>query len=114
MLICDHHLPAGASVPTGATVLCPPQVDCSYPNPYLAACGVSLKVAQALLADHPRYDDIVLSLCKLAAVGTVADMVPLTSAENRAIVTVGLEQLNRPRHHAGRGDAAGCQRSAGC
>ena len=37
VLICDHHLPAGASVPHGAIVLCPPQRDCDYPNPSLAA-----------------------------------------------------------------------------
>lgn len=101
VLICDHHLPAGASVPDGATVLCPPQVGCSYPNRGLAACGVSLKLAQALLRDHPKRDGILLSLLKLAAIGTVADLVPLSTRENRAIVAVGLAQLNGPRHHPG-------------
>lgn len=101
VLICDHHLPAGESVPSNAIVLCPPQADCSYPNPYLAACGVSLKLAQALLADHPKFEAIFRSLLKLAAIGTVADLVPLTSAENRAIVSLGLAELNRGPHHAG-------------
>ena len=101
VLVCDHHLPAGESVPSDAIVLCPPQQDCRYPNPHLAACGVSLKVAQGLLRDHRRRDDIVRSLLKLAAVGTVADMVPLTSLENRAIVNLGLAELNGGRHSPG-------------
>lgn len=101
VLVCDHHLPAGESVPEGAIVLCPPQQGDTYPNPYLAACGISLKVAQALLADHRAYDRILLSLLKLAAIGTVADLVPLTTRENRTIVAVGLDQLNRGGHHVG-------------
>jgi single-stranded-DNA-specific exonuclease len=101
VLICDHHLPAGSAVPDNALVLCPPQQGCTYPNPHLAACGITLKLAQALLTDHPRRDAVVRSLLKLAAVGTVADMVPLTTLENRAIVALGLAELNRGPHHAG-------------
>lgn len=101
VLICDHHLPAGAAVPGGATVLCPPQSGCSYPNRHLAACGVSFKLAQALLGDHPKRDAIFSSLLKLAAIGTVADLVPITTLENRAIVAHGLDQLNRGSHQAG-------------
>lgn len=101
VLICDHHLPSGASVPEAATVLCPPQMGCEYPNRGLAACGVSLKLAQALLAHHPKRDAILRSMLKLAAIGTVADMVPLDTLENRAIVTLGLAELNGGRHHAG-------------
>ena len=101
VLICDHHLPPGSDVPQGAVVLCPPQKDCDYPNPHLAACGVSLKLAQAMLCEHPRFEQIFNSMLKLAAIGTVADMVPLTTAENRAIVTLGLRELNEARHGAG-------------
>lgn len=102
VLVCDHHLPAGEAVPDDALVLCPPQQGCTYPNPALAACGVSLKLAQGLLQHHHRaWDRILLSLLKLAAVGTVADMVPLNTLENRAIVTLGLQQLNAGGHHPG-------------
>ncbi|MCB9670211.1 MAG: single-stranded-DNA-specific exonuclease RecJ [Alphaproteobacteria bacterium] len=104
VLICDHHLPPGESVPEEAIVLCPPKAECTYPNPYLAACGVSLKLATALLHDHPRFDLVLRSLLKLAAIGTVADLVPLTSAENRAIVSLGLRELNVGRHHPGLGE----------
>ncbi len=102
VLICDHHLPEGASVPEGALVLCPPQLGDPYPNRSLAACGVSLKLAQGLLqGHHPKWDLILRSLLKLGAVGTVADMVPLTTLENRAIVAMGLQSLNAGGHHPG-------------
>ena len=96
VIICDHHLPAGESVPERAyAVLCPPQHGCRYPNKSLAACGVSLKLAQALLADHPKRDQLIYSMLKVAAIGTVADVVDLSGLENRAIVALGLEQIRR-------------------
>ena len=102
VLVCDHHLPAGEAVPADAVaVLCPPQEGCSYPNPALAACGVSLKLAQALLAQHPRRDDMLRSMMKMAAIGTVADVVDLSTLENRAIVALGLDALNRGPHAPG-------------
>ncbi len=102
VLVCDHHLPADAEVPDNATaVLCPPQKDCTYPNPALAACGVSLKVAQALLARHPKRERLLRSFLKLAAIGTVADVVDLSTAENRAIVALGLDELSRGPHSPG-------------
>ncbi len=102
VIICDHHLPGGASVPADArVVLCPPQDGCDYPNPSLAACGVSLKLAQALLSDHPKYDLLLASMLKVAAIGTVADIVDLGTPENRAIVALGLEALRTGRHSPG-------------
>ncbi len=102
VIVCDHHLPDGESVPPDAfAVLCPPRPECSYPNPALAACGVSLKLAQALLADHPRYDAILDSMLKIAAIGTVADVVDLGTLENRSIVALGLQQLSVGRHTPG-------------
>lgn len=102
VLVCDHHLPADAAVPDNATaVLCPPQAGCDYPNPALAACGVSLKVAQALLAEHPKRDRLLRSFLKLAAIGTVADVVDLSTEENRAIVALGLQALSRGPHSPG-------------
>ena len=101
VLICDHHLPSGAAVPQDAIVLCPPQEGCTYPNGALAACGVSLKLATALLHHHAKWDVILLSMLKLGAIGTVADLVSLRTPENRAIVSLGLQRLNHPHHHAG-------------
>lgn len=101
VLICDHHLPAGFDVPPDAIVLCPPKADCDYPNPDLAACGVSLKLAQALLDGRPNQDRVLRSLMKLSAIGTVADVVSLAGPENRAIVAIGVEELNKSRHSPG-------------
>ena len=102
VIILDHHLPPDTDVPADATaVLCPPQKACSYPNPALAACGVSLKFAQALLSEHPKFDAIFRSMMKLAAIGTVADIVDLFTPENRAIVTLGLRELNEGTHSPG-------------
>lgn len=102
VIVCDHHLPDGASVPERAyAVLCPPQRGCPYPNKALAACGVSLKVAQALLSDHPKSELLIRSMMKVAAIGTVADVVDLSGLENRAIVSLGVEQLRRGRNAPG-------------
>lgn len=102
VIVCDHHLPPGEDVPERAyAVLCPKQDRCDYPNPELAACGLSLKVAQALLADHPRRTELIASLVKIAAIGTVADMVGLNTRENRAIVFEGLAGLSRPSRNHG-------------
>ncbi|MEO6726059.1 MAG: single-stranded-DNA-specific exonuclease RecJ [Blastocatellia bacterium] len=103
LIICDHHLPDGEDVPADAfAVLCPKgSSGLDYPNKHLAACGVSLKLAQALLADHPKRDAIVASLAKLTAIGTVADMVDLSVSENRAIVTYGLRGLSQPSNNPG-------------
>lgn len=101
-LVCDHHLPAGEDVPPDAlAVICPPQVGCSYPNKALAACGVSLKLATALLAGDSRRDDVLGSMLKLAAVGTIADVVDIAHPENRAIVAMGLDGLSHGRHSPG-------------
>ena len=94
VIVCDHHLPSGEAVPEAATaVLCPPQAGCPYPNKALAACGVSLKLASALLAKHPKRDAVILSMLKMAAIGTVADVVDLSTLENRAIVSLGIDAM---------------------
>ncbi len=102
VIVCDHHLPDGASVPEAAhAVLCPPQAGCGYPNKALAACGVSFKLAEALLGGHPRREAILRSMLKVVAIGTVADVVSLATPENHAIVALGLEELRRGRHSPG-------------
>ena len=102
VIVLDHHLPVGEGVPPSAyAVLCPPQAECNYPNKSLAACGISLKFAQAMLRNHPQYQAILRSMAKLAALGTVADVVSLRDRENRAIVSVGLDALNHDAHKPG-------------
>jgi single-stranded-DNA-specific exonuclease len=102
LIICDHHLPDGEDVPQDAfAVLCPKgSSGTDYPNKHLAACGVALKLADGLLEKHPKRADILESLAKLTAIGSIADMVDIGTGENRAIVTHGLKGLaSRGRNH---------------
>jgi single-stranded-DNA-specific exonuclease len=103
LIICDHHLPDGEDVPADAfAVLCPKgSSGVDYPNKHLAACGVSLKLADALLDGHAKREAILASLAKLAAIGAIADMVDLSATENRAIVAHGLKALNRRSNNPG-------------
>lgn len=102
LIICDHHLPDGEDVPQDAyAVLCPKgSSGTDYPNKHLAACGVALKLADALLENNPRREAVLESLAKLTAIGSIADMVDIGTDENRAIVTHGLKGLsNRSPNH---------------
>jgi single-stranded-DNA-specific exonuclease len=103
LIICDHHLPDGEDVPANAfAVLCPKgSSGIEYPNKHLAACGVSLKLSDALLEGHQKRLAILASLAKLTAIGTVADMVDLSEGENRAIVAHGLKILKERSNNAG-------------
>lgn len=89
VIITDHHA-CKESLPAAAAVIDPHRPDCAYPFKGLAGVGVALKLAMALGADWRDYVD-------LAALGTVADVMPLVE-ENRAMVHLGLEAINsRPR-----------------
>jgi len=103
LIICDHHLPDGEDIPADAfAVLCPKgSSGMDYPNKHLAACGVSLKLADALLDGHEKRGAILASLAKLTAIGTIADMVDLSASENRAIVAHGLQALNQRSNNPG-------------
>lgn len=103
LIICDHHLPDGEDVPADAfAVLCPKgSAGADYPNKHLAACGVSLKLAEALLDSHAKREAILASLAKLSAIGTIADMVDLSTVENRAIVAHGLRVLRERSNNPG-------------
>ncbi len=96
VIVTDHHLPE-AELPPALAVLNPNRPDCAYPEKNLCGAGVALKLIQALLANHPKRAAYVESFLKLAAIATVADVVPLTG-ENRVIVKRGLEGLRDVRN----------------
>ncbi|MEP7273581.1 MAG: single-stranded-DNA-specific exonuclease RecJ [Acidobacteriota bacterium] len=98
LIICDHHLPDGEDVPADAyAVLCPKgSSGTDYPNKDLAACGVALKFADALLEGSSRRPRMLESFAKLTAIGSIADMVDISTSENRAIVSHGLRELGIP------------------
>ena len=98
LIVTDHHEP-DAVLPPALAVINPKRRDCDYPDKDLAGVGVALKLVQALCerADRSRW---LPAFVKLAAVGTVADVVPLRG-ENRVIAKLGLERLSRKRHAVG-------------
>jgi single-stranded-DNA-specific exonuclease len=95
VIVTDHHLPE-AELPPALAVLNPNQPGCPYPEKNLCGVGVAFKLAQGLLQtlDWPpdKLRRILESFLKLVAIGTVADVVPLTG-ENRIIVKHGLSGL---------------------
>lgn len=96
VIVTDHHLVA-AGVPTAVAVLNPHQEGCAYPFKELAGVGVAYKLAEALLAKVWDLEEARRRLSPqmdLVALGTVADLAPLVG-ENRLMVRLGLQQINR-------------------
>lgn len=98
LIITDHHEP-DAELPPALAVINPKRSDCTYPDKYLAGVGVALKVVQALCARTDR-GSWLPAFVKIAAIGTLADVVPLVG-ENRVIAKLGLDLLTRGPHKIG-------------
>ncbi len=86
-----------------ASRLLPPASFRPYPFPDLCGAGVAFKLAWQFAKVHTGSDrvpaafrDLLLDLLSIAALGTVADIVPLVG-ENRVITTFGLGQIKRTR-----------------
>ncbi|MEC4676844.1 MAG: single-stranded-DNA-specific exonuclease RecJ, partial [Nitrospirota bacterium] len=107
LIITDHHEPRQGNharesdigpreyiIPGADAVVNPKIADCPPTVANLSGAGVALKVAQALAGEEelPFSMDDSFSLLDLAALGTVADIVPLTG-ENRIILKEGLRQI---------------------
>jgi single-stranded-DNA-specific exonuclease len=100
LIITDHHEPE-AALPAALAVINPKRHDCGYPDKHLAGVGVALKLVQALFRASGRDETALLPhFIKVAAIGTLADVVPLVG-ENRIIARCGLEALSRGPHGAG-------------
>jgi single-stranded-DNA-specific exonuclease len=98
LIITDHHEP-DTELPAAVAVINPKRHDCSYPDKYLAGVGVALKLVQALCRRGGR-DGWLPGFLKVAAIGTLADVVPLVG-ENRVIAKLGLDLLSRGPHKVG-------------
>ena len=99
LIITDHHEPE-AGLPPALAVINPKRADCRYPDKGLAGVGVALKLVQALLDDTGKAPALLPHFVKIAAIGTLADVVPLVG-ENRVIAHCGLAELSRGGHGAG-------------
>lgn len=98
LIITDHHEP-DTELPQALAVVNPKRHDCPYPDKHLAGVGVALKLVQGLCQKAGR-DGWLQAFVKIAAIGTLADVVPLVG-ENRVIAKLGLEQLTKGPHKVG-------------
>src|SRR3954471_7609438 len=98
LIITDHHEP-DTELPPALAVINPKRHDCTYPDKYLAGVGVALKLVQAL-CDRAGKGHWLAAFVKVAAIGTLADVVPLVG-ENRVIARLGLASLSRGPHTIG-------------
>ena len=98
LIITDHHEP-DASLPKALAVINPKRHDCTYPDKNLAGVGVALKLVQALCG-RTGHANWLSAFVKIAAIGTLADVVPLTG-ENRIIAKLGLGMLSKGPHKIG-------------
>lgn len=98
LIITDHHEPDSV-LPAAVAVINPKRHDCDYPDKNLAGVGVALKLVQALCSklDRQRW---LPAFVKVAAIGTLADVVPLVG-ENRVIAKLGLAMLSQGPHKVG-------------
>lgn len=89
LIITDHHRP-GEILPEAAAVVDPHRVDDMSTFADLCGCGIALKLAAAM--DGGDYCSVMEQFSDLAAIATIADIVPL-KGENREIVRQGLHYL---------------------
>lgn len=105
LIISDHHSPFNELPPANA-IINPKQPGDSYAQKDLAGVGLAYKLACAIAGyanvisppedtwNDPRNPNHYLDL---VALGTVADLAPLTG-ENRSLVKRGIDQLKNPHN----------------
>ena len=98
LIITDHHQ-MDEALPEADCLVHPRLPGSDYEFPHLCGAGVALKLAWAVcqkLGDgqkaSPKMREFLKCAVGLAAIGTIADVVPLTG-ENRIIVRYGLGAL---------------------
>lgn len=102
LIVTDHHAPR-SELPAADLIVHPAALRAS-PNPDLSGAGVALKVAWALAQQasggapvRPEFREFLLEATALAALGLVADVVPLTG-ENRVLAAYGLRYLGHTQN----------------
>jgi len=91
LVISDHHEPK-ADLPEALAVICQKRSTNTYPERNLAGVGLAFKIVEAMLAKRPVEGVNSEDWLDLVAIGTVADVVPLTG-ENRSLVRAGLKNI---------------------
>lgn len=104
MVVTDHH-ECREEIPECCAVVNPHRHDCTYPFKELAGVGVVFKLICAyemMLCRERGESDMsgVRRICNeyadLAAIGTIADVMPIID-ENRLIVTLGLSMISETK-----------------
>lgn len=96
VIITDHHT-CKERIPTAAVAIVNPKRDEEYLCRELAGVGVAFKLTlAAAMKLGIKTIDVFNKYIDLAAIGTVADVVPLTG-ENRVIVDRGLKSLRKTK-----------------
>ncbi len=95
LVITDHHQPS-EQLPEAEAVVDPYRKNCTSPFKHLAGVGVTLKLLAAL--DDGDYSLVCEQYGDIAAIGTIADVVPLVS-ENRTIVSNGLRMIKNTENY---------------
>ncbi|HHX18470.1 MAG TPA: single-stranded-DNA-specific exonuclease RecJ [Clostridium sp.] len=91
MVVTDHH-ECKEELPVVKALVNPQRPDCLYPDKNLSGVGVAFKLIKALSLEM----DVEIKQSEfldLVALGTIADVMPLTG-ENRILVKFGLEEIN--------------------
>jgi single-stranded-DNA-specific exonuclease len=96
VIVTDHHEPKEA-LPHACIILNPKTPGSGYPDKGLAGVGVVLKLCQALGKTTGRGNALWEPYLDLAALGTAADVVPLTG-ENRIITRAGFERMRHTKN----------------
>jgi single-stranded-DNA-specific exonuclease len=111
LIITDHHEFDPNDLPDAHTLVHPSlpttnhqsPTTTTYPCPHLCGAGVAFKVAWQFARElcgsnrlPDKYRELMIELLSLVALGTVADVVPLTD-ENRVLTAFGLSRIKQAR-----------------
>ncbi|HLL22688.1 MAG TPA: DHH family phosphoesterase, partial [Kofleriaceae bacterium] len=102
VIVVDHHtVPSAETAHPSFALVNPFRADSTFPFRGMASVGLAFYVAAAVrteLRDRGHFrttrEPDVRELLDLVALGTIADLVPLT-AENRILTALGLRRLRR-------------------
>jgi len=103
VIVTDHHEPP-IKLPDAAALINPLMAECVFPYKTLSGVGLAFYLIAGLRKGlresgffKEREEPSLVKYLDLVAVGTIADIVPLTGI-NRILVRAGLEQINvKPR-----------------
>jgi len=96
VIVTDHHnLPQ--KLPPAIAIVNPKMIEGEHPSKHLSGAGVAFKFAWVLLRTLGiKENDFLMSLLDVVALGTIADVVPLTY-ENRILTVCGMTLINEKK-----------------